>query len=52
MAQVKAVEVEPLTVLENVEEVGFVWGRKRCNGGKREVQFYESTIYDGVEYAL
>lgn len=53
MALVEAVKVEPLTVLENDEEVGFVWGRKRGIGGKRkEVQFYESFTYDGVEYAL
>ncbi|KAJ8543754.1 hypothetical protein K7X08_025372 [Anisodus acutangulus] len=53
MALVEAVKVEPSTVLENDEEVGFVWGRKRGIGGKRkEVQFYESFTYDGVEYAL
>lgn len=53
MALVEAVKVEPLAVLEKDEEVEFVWGRKRGIGGKRkEVQFYESFTYDGVEYAL
>uniref|UniRef100_M1B112 DNA binding / nucleic acid binding n=1 Tax=Solanum tuberosum TaxID=4113 RepID=M1B112_SOLTU len=53
MALVEAVKVEPLAVLDKDEEVEFVWGRKRGIGGKRkEVQFYESFTYDGVEYAL
>ncbi|PHT35352.1 hypothetical protein CQW23_27152 [Capsicum baccatum] len=53
MALVEAVKVEPLKVLENDEEVEFVWGRKRGLGGKRkEVQFYESFTYDGMDYAL
>ncbi|KAF3636779.1 hypothetical protein FXO37_25287 [Capsicum annuum] len=53
MALVEAVKAEPLKVLENDEEVEFVWGRKRGLGGKRkEVQFYESFTYDGMEYAL
>ncbi|PHT35355.1 hypothetical protein CQW23_27155 [Capsicum baccatum] len=47
------VKAEPLKVLETDEEVEFVWGRKRGLGGKRkEVQFYESFTYDGMEYAL
>ncbi|WMV52976.1 hypothetical protein MTR67_046361 [Solanum verrucosum] len=53
MALVEAVKAEPLAVLDKDEEVEFVWGRKRGIGGKRkEVQFYESFTYDGVEYAL
>ncbi|CAN4127004.1 unnamed protein product [Withania somnifera] len=53
MAVVEAVKVEPLAVVEKDEQVEFVWGRKRGIGGKRkEVQFYESFTYDGVEYAL
>ncbi|XP_055827397.1 protein ANTI-SILENCING 1 [Solanum dulcamara] len=53
MALVEAVKVVPLAVLDKDEEVEFVWGRKRGIGGKRkEVQFYESFTYDGVEYAL
>ncbi|CAN4114613.1 unnamed protein product [Withania somnifera] len=53
MALVEAVKIEPLAVLEKDEEVGFVWGRKRGIGGRRkEVQFYESFTYDGLEYAL
>ncbi|PHT35354.1 hypothetical protein CQW23_27154 [Capsicum baccatum] len=53
MALVEAVKAEPLKVLENDEEVEFVWGRKRGLSGKRkEVQFYESFTYDGMKYAL
>lgn len=39
--------------IENSDEPDFCWGKKRRVGGKnREVQFYESFTYDGVEYAL
>lgn len=39
--------------VDNVEDSEFKWGKKRGVGGKRkEVQFYESFTYDGVEYAL
>ncbi|KAL3498371.1 hypothetical protein ACH5RR_041103 [Cinchona calisaya] len=41
---------------DEVEKLGdpeFSWGKKRGVGGKKkEVQFYESFTYDGVEYAL
>ncbi|XP_059307065.1 protein ANTI-SILENCING 1 isoform X1 [Lycium ferocissimum] len=53
MALVEAVKVEPPAVQEKDEEVEFVWGKKRGTGGKKkEVQFYESFTYDGVEYSL
>lgn len=36
-----------------VESPEFKWGKKRGIGGKkRDVQFYESFTYDGVEYTL
>lgn len=39
--------------VENLEEPEFVWGKRRGVGGKkRDVQFYESFNYDGVEYTL
>ncbi|KAL2930138.1 Protein ANTI-SILENCING 1 [Bienertia sinuspersici] len=35
------------------DEVEFFWGAKRGRGGQnKEVQFYESFTYDGVEYFL
>ncbi|KAL8537173.1 hypothetical protein ACS0TY_012380 [Phlomoides rotata] len=38
---------------EKLDEVEFKWGKKRGVGGKnKEVRFYESFTYDGVEYAL
>ncbi|RDX73033.1 Protein ANTI-SILENCING 1, partial [Mucuna pruriens] len=41
---------EPTTVEEEFE---FAWGKKRGMGGKRkDVQFYDSFTFDGVEYAL
>lgn len=53
MALVEVGKEESLVGLDKDEEVEFVWGRKRGIGGKRkEVQFYESFIYDGVEYTL
>lgn len=42
-----------LTEVDKVEECDFKWGKKRGVGGKRkEVQFYESFTYNGVEYSL
>ncbi|RAL45491.1 hypothetical protein DM860_014880 [Cuscuta australis] len=39
--------------LDKSEGLEFVWGKKRGVGGKkREVQFYDSFKYDGVQYAL
>ena len=36
-----------------VEEPEFKWGKKRGLGGKKkDVQFYESFTYDGVDYTL
>lgn len=36
-----------------VENLDFKWGKKRGIGGKKkDVQFYESFTYDGVEYTL
>ncbi|KAK7293714.1 hypothetical protein RJT34_16587 [Clitoria ternatea] len=38
---------------EAEEEVEFKWGKKRGIGGKKkDVQFYESFTYDGVDYSL
>ncbi|KAL9224284.1 hypothetical protein vseg_000337 [Gypsophila vaccaria] len=35
------------------EEIEFSWGKKRGRGGaKKNVQFYESFKFDGVEYSL
>ncbi|CAL9229955.1 unnamed protein product [Arabidopsis halleri] len=35
------------------EGLEFKWGKKKCVGGKKkDVQFYESFIYDGDEYRL
>lgn len=39
--------------LVEFEDLEFMWGKRRGIGGKRkEVQFYESFTYDGVEYVL
>ncbi|XP_027081437.1 protein ANTI-SILENCING 1 isoform X3 [Coffea arabica] len=39
--------------IENSCKPEFSWGKKRGVGGKKkEVQFYESFTYDGVEYVL
>ncbi|KAJ9183463.1 hypothetical protein P3X46_007311 [Hevea brasiliensis] len=36
-----------------IESIGFKWGKKRGIGGKKkDVQFYESFTYDDVEYEL
>lgn len=36
-----------------IENLEFKWGKKRGIGGKKkDVQFYESFTYDGVEYTL
>ncbi|KAF7830145.1 protein ANTI-SILENCING 1 isoform X1 [Senna tora] len=38
---------------EKDENIEFKWGKKRGVGGKKkDVQFYESFTYDGVEYSL
>lgn len=38
---------------DKIEDVDFSWGIKRLRGGKnKEVQFYESFTYDGMEYFL
>lgn len=38
---------------DDVESIEFRWGKKRGLGGKKkEVQFYESFFYDGLEYYL
>lgn len=35
------------------DDISFSWGKKKGRGGtKKEVQFYESFTYDGVEYSL
>lgn len=37
----------------NGDDLEFEWGKKRRTGGvKKEVQFYESFTYDGIEYFL
>ncbi|XP_050210247.1 protein ANTI-SILENCING 1 [Mercurialis annua] len=42
-----------MTRAEEDENIQFAWGKKRGLGGKKkDVQFYESFTYDGVEYAL
>lgn len=45
-----------LLVQENANEKGslkFSWGSKKGKGGpNKDVQFYESFTYDGVEYSL
>ncbi|KAL8063375.1 hypothetical protein ABFX02_01G023100 [Erythranthe guttata] len=39
--------------VENLEEPQFEWGKKRGIGGRnKDVQFYDSFAYDGVEYNL
>ncbi|KAK1375852.1 protein ANTI-SILENCING 1 [Heracleum sosnowskyi] len=39
--------------VDDVANLEFNWGKKRGVGGKRkEVQFYESFTYDGVDYNL
>ncbi|KAI7994408.1 Protein ANTI-SILENCING 1 [Camellia lanceoleosa] len=38
---------------DKVENLEFKWGKKRGVGGKKkEVQFYDSFTYDGVDYIL
>ncbi|XP_061964123.1 protein ANTI-SILENCING 1 isoform X4 [Populus nigra] len=38
---------------KKVENIEFKWGKQRGVGGKKkDVKFYESFSYDGVEYAL
>ncbi|XP_030946678.1 protein ANTI-SILENCING 1 [Quercus lobata] len=38
---------------DGVENLEFEWGKKRGVGGKKkDVQFYETFTYDGVEYSL
>ncbi|XP_011026556.1 PREDICTED: uncharacterized protein LOC105127121 isoform X2 [Populus euphratica] len=38
---------------EKVDCIEFKWGKKRGVGGKKkDVQFYESFFYDGVDYTL
>ncbi|XP_007012030.2 PREDICTED: uncharacterized protein LOC18587915 isoform X1 [Theobroma cacao] len=39
--------------VDEVENLEFKWGKKRgLGGGKKDVQFYESFTYDGLEYTL
>lgn len=39
--------------VNDVANLEFMWGKKRGIGGKKkEVQFYESFTYDGVDYNL
>ncbi|XVE71072.1 hypothetical protein DITRI_Ditri10aG0120800 [Diplodiscus trichospermus] len=39
--------------VNEVENLEFKWGKKRGIGGKKkDVQFYESFTYDGLEYSL
>ncbi|CAL8996598.1 unnamed protein product [Prunus brigantina] len=39
--------------VETSEELEFKWGKKKGRGGRnKDVQFYESFTYDGVEYGL
>ncbi|KAE8675827.1 Bromo-adjacent domain-containing protein, putative isoform 2 [Hibiscus syriacus] len=39
--------------VDGTEDLEFKWGKKRGMGGKkRDVQFYESFTFDGVDYAL
>ncbi|XP_021275884.1 protein ANTI-SILENCING 1 isoform X2 [Herrania umbratica] len=39
--------------VDEVENLEFKWGKKRGIGGrKKDVQFYESFTYDGLEYNL
>lgn len=39
--------------VDDVANLEFNWGKKRGVGGKKkEVQFYESFTYDGVDYNL
>ncbi|KAE8722721.1 hypothetical protein F3Y22_tig00013738pilonHSYRG00070 [Hibiscus syriacus] len=39
--------------VDGTEDLEFKWGKKRGIGGKkRDVQFYESFTFDGVDYAL
>lgn len=37
---------------ENGDDIEFRWGRKRGVGTKKGTRFYESFVYDGVEYFL
>lgn len=42
-----------LAEADKVENPEFKWGKKRGVGGKKkEVNFYESFTYDGLEYSL
>ncbi|KAK4278236.1 hypothetical protein QN277_016106 [Acacia crassicarpa] len=42
-----------MTVHDKDENIEFKWGRMKGKGGRnKEVQFYESFTYDGVEYRL
>ncbi|KAK2353946.1 protein ANTI-SILENCING [Trifolium repens] len=46
-------KMAPLSEGENVVEGNFKWGNKRGTGVKnKDTQFYESFVYDGVEYFL
>lgn len=39
--------------VDREENIEFKWGKQRGRGGrKKDVQFYESFTYDGVEYTL
>ncbi|PIM98243.1 hypothetical protein CDL12_29280 [Handroanthus impetiginosus] len=43
----------PSVEADQLEEPDFEWGKKKGVGGKkRDVQFYESFTYDGVDYDL
>lgn len=45
--------MSPLLESEKLDGAEFKWGKKRGIGGrKKDVQFYESFTYDGVDYAL
>ncbi|XP_052203746.1 protein ANTI-SILENCING 1 [Diospyros lotus] len=42
-----------LAETDHIEDLEFTWGKKRGVGGKnKDIRFYESFTYDGVEYAL
>lgn len=52
-SSVEATLLDSSTCINKFEDLEFMWGKKRGVGGKRkEVQFYESFTYDGVQYAL
>ncbi|KAL3819025.1 hypothetical protein ACJIZ3_004930 [Penstemon smallii] len=45
--------MSPSPEVERLKEPEFKWGKKRGVGGKKkDVQFYESFTYDGVDYIL